>query len=93
MAEHDLGLLIAVLDALPRLSVTRAQGAARIPAIAIVGSADPLLDHSRRIAAWWPAVRLVELPGADHLTVLDRPELLAQIRILIGQSNAAASRR
>ncbi len=92
MAEHDLGSLIAVLDALPRLAVTRAQGDARIPAIAIVGTGDPLLDHSRRIAEWWPAVRLVELPGADHLTVLDRPELLAQIRTLIGHSSAAVSR-
>jgi pimeloyl-ACP methyl ester carboxylesterase len=46
----------------------------------VVGAEDVIVSHSRRLAQWWPAVRLVEVDGADHLTILYHPELVAQIR-------------
>jgi pimeloyl-ACP methyl ester carboxylesterase len=54
--------------------------APRVPALVAVGSADPLLEASRWLAKRWPNARLLEVAGADHLTVLFRPELLAAMR-------------
>jgi pimeloyl-ACP methyl ester carboxylesterase len=80
MADNDRGSLAAVMQALGRLIIPRSQPDVRIPLTVVVGTSDPIVSHSRRLAQWWPAVRLVEVDSADHLTILFHPELVAQIR-------------
>jgi pimeloyl-ACP methyl ester carboxylesterase len=81
LANNDFGSLVAVFRALPAITITeRAASVARIPALAIVGTGDPLLDESQWFAAQWPQARLITLPNVDHFAILFRPELPAQIR-------------
>ena len=46
-------------------------------------TADPLLEFSRAFVRWWPNVRLVEIPAADHATILEHPGLVAGIRSVV----------
>lgn len=80
VADNDRGALAAVMQALPRLIVPRTMPDVRFPVTVVVGTGDPILSHSRRLAQWWPVVRHVEVDRADHLTILYHPELVAQIR-------------
>jgi pimeloyl-ACP methyl ester carboxylesterase len=79
---NDLPSLIAVMRSLPDLAVPglRTPG---VPALAAVGTADPLHPLSVRLAKSSPAVSLLELDGADHISVLARPELVRAMRELI----------
>jgi hypothetical protein len=46
-----------------------------------VGTGDEVLvTNARDLATWWPQARLLEIAGADHISVLRRPELLAAVR-------------
>ncbi len=61
-------------DVLPRLS------AVAVPALVLVGSEDRSLppERSRRLAAGLPQARLVEVPGAGHLSALEQPEAVTR---------------
>jgi pimeloyl-ACP methyl ester carboxylesterase len=81
MATNDAASMAAVLRAFGGFTVGQAGAAtARVPALVVVGTADGLVEPARRMAIWWPGARLVEVPGADHMGVLPRPELLAAVR-------------
>jgi pimeloyl-ACP methyl ester carboxylesterase len=85
LAANDMGSLIAAMRAMGGLVVSReSAGGIRAPALVAVGTGDPLLPQSRAIAAWWPAARLLEIPGVNHFDVLLRPEVIGGIRVLIG---------
>jgi pimeloyl-ACP methyl ester carboxylesterase len=67
-----LNVLAAVdgrADLLPSL------GRIAVPALVVVGAEDRALPpaRSRRLAAALPSARLVEVPGAGHLSVLEAP--------------------
>jgi pimeloyl-ACP methyl ester carboxylesterase len=51
-----------------------------------------LLVNGRALAARWPGARLLEVPGADHFSVIARPEVLAAVRALLRQASAPAAR-
>jgi pimeloyl-ACP methyl ester carboxylesterase len=81
MAGNHAASMAAVLRAFGGVTIGHAGAAtARVPALVLVGTADGLAEPARRMAAWWPGARLVEVPGADHMGVLSRPELLAAVR-------------
>ena len=81
MATNDAASLAAVLRAFGGFTVGQAGAAtARVPALIVVGTADYFAEPARRMAAWWPGARLVEVPGADHMGVLPRPEVLTAVR-------------
>ncbi len=82
MAQNDLASLIAVMGSLGALDVTTGR-APKVAALIICGTADSLLPASRKLAAWWPGARLVEVPGANHATIIDSPDTLAAIRVMI----------
>ena len=83
LASHDLGSLVASVRAFPALAIPSATPVkGRFETLALVGTADPLLEFSRAFVRWWPNARLVEVPGADHATILDHPSLVAEIRTL-----------
>jgi non-heme chloroperoxidase len=58
----------------------------RVPTLIVVGTADPLLPASRWAASWWPGARLLEVPDADHVTILYDPATLAGMRSLMRTS-------
>ena len=74
--------LAAVIGSVSSLALPPSTGAAvrGVPALVLVGSADPLITQARWLASWWPRARLIEVPGADHGSVIDRPEVWAAIR-------------
>jgi pimeloyl-ACP methyl ester carboxylesterase len=78
---NDLPSLIAVMRSLPDLVVPRAKALA-VPTIVAVGTGDPLLPLSVALAAGSNA-KLVEVKGADHLTILRSPELQSALRELL----------
>jgi pimeloyl-ACP methyl ester carboxylesterase len=82
LAVNDRGALIATLvNPLP----VRAADASRLkaPTVAMVGTADPLVDDSRALKAWWPNIRVVEVQGSNHADIVYRPEVLAETRALL----------
>ena len=90
LASHDLGSLVASVRAFPALAIpssTPVKG--RFATLAIVGTADPLLEFSRGFVRWWPNVRLVEIPAADHATILEHPGLVAGIRSVVSEETRA----
>lgn len=81
LRDNDFGSLVAVFRAIPGLVVTEASArGARVPALAIVGTGDPLLDESQWLATRWPQARIITLPNVDHFAILFRPDLPAQMR-------------
>jgi pimeloyl-ACP methyl ester carboxylesterase len=81
MAHNDLASLKAVMRAMGGLTVERNRARSiGVPAVAVVGTTDPLLPQSQAIVSSWPGARLVEVPTATHMTVLSNPAVLAAVR-------------
>jgi len=85
-AASDLLAHAALMRARRALLVTDAEIAAvRVPAVAVVGTADPALPRVKAMQAVWPALELQVVPGAAHPTVHERglprrAEFVAAIR-------------
>jgi pimeloyl-ACP methyl ester carboxylesterase len=85
-AVNNLFAHAALMRARRALLVTDAEIAAvRVPALAVVGAADPALPRVRAMQAVWPGLELQVVPGAAHPTVHERglprrAEFLAAIR-------------
>jgi pimeloyl-ACP methyl ester carboxylesterase len=82
LAANDLASLVAVFRAFGGLQIGQAgAAAARVPALVAIGTGDAVLvPNARALATWWPQARLLEIAGADHVSVLRRTELLAAVR-------------
>lgn len=65
MAYNDSASLIASWRSLVALDITAGPPPA-VRALVMCGTADRALPNSRRIAAWWPGARLVEVPNATR---------------------------
>lgn len=93
MRANNPATVAAAMRSMDALTIRpSATGVARVPALIIVGSADPLAPQSRWIASWWPRARLVEVPNADHLSILYTPQVLAAMRSLMREQRAALLR-
>jgi pimeloyl-ACP methyl ester carboxylesterase len=94
LAANDLASLVAVFRAFGGLQVGQAGAAtARVPALVAIGTGDEVLvTNARNLAAWWPQARFLEIAGADHVSVLRRPELLAAVRAQLQVRTASAHR-
>jgi pimeloyl-ACP methyl ester carboxylesterase len=68
--ENDLCQLIRLPD--------RPPGGLGVPALILHGTLDKnaSIEHARQLAAVMPSARLVEVPGADHLGLILRTDLL-----------------
>jgi len=64
-------------------------GTVRVPALVAVGSRDPLLPQCRWLASVWPGARLLVVEGADHGSIIGRPELWVAVRTLVRARTAA----
>lgn len=84
--ESDLRAHAALMRARRALLVGDAEVAAlRVPALAVVGSADPALPRVEAMRKRWPGLEVEVVPGAAHPTVHERglprrAEFLAAIR-------------
>lgn len=82
--RNDPKAVSAAMRSMGRLSVLPAASSTiRAPALVVVGAGDPLVPQSRWVASWWPAARLLEVPEADHITILYHPATLAAMRSLM----------
>lgn len=84
--ESDLLAHAALMRARRALLVTDAEIAAmRVPALAVVGGADPALPRVKAMQKRWPGLEVEVVPGAAHPTVHARglprrPEFVRAIR-------------
>ena len=71
--EAYIDVMKAIFD---RIDFTREAAAIRAPALVIWGEEDDVtpLPHSQQIAEIIPGARLETIPGAAHISNLDRPE-------------------
>src|SRR5262245_46054618 len=85
-ASNDVRAHAALMRARRALLVSDAELAAvQVPALAIVGAADPALPRVKAMQAAWPRLEVQVVAGATHPTVHERglprrPEFLAAIR-------------
>jgi len=85
-ASSDLRAHAALMRARRALLVSDAEIAAvRVPALAVVGAADPALPRVQAMRKRWPGLEVNVVPGAVHPTVHERglprhPGFLAAIR-------------
>ena len=84
LVANDLPSLIGVMSSGRELHIT-ASRVPEVPSLIICGTNDRLLPASRQLAAWWSGSRFVELPGADHVTVLESRGTVDAMRALIGR--------
>ena len=82
MAANDPRALRAVLPTLGALTVGLSHAPA-VPVLIAAGGVDPLREYSHALASHWPRARMLDLPTANHVTILSRPQVLAGIRELI----------
>jgi len=88
--DNDREALAAVARALPGLTLDWALvQQSRVPVLAVIGTADPLLVHSRRLVSRWPGARMVEVPGGDHV---DITSLTATVEAIRHTASSAESR-
>jgi len=81
MAANDRDMMIGVMRTFGAVTVGQEGAAtASVPALVAVGDVDVLAAQARDLAGWWPHARLLEIPGADHVSILWNPETLAGIR-------------
>ena len=94
MAAGDRVMMIGVMRSFGGFTVGQ-QGAATasVPALVAVGAADVLAAQARSLAGWWPHARLLEIPGADHVSILWNPEALAAIRAQLQVASTEPSAR
>jgi len=84
VAANDVKALAAYNRSRRALVVTPAQLAAvRVPALAIIGTADPNVDGVRNLPKVMPQVKVAIIDGAEHggeRGILRRPEFIATLR-------------
>jgi pimeloyl-ACP methyl ester carboxylesterase len=80
-SRQDLAALAAVARSIPDLKITGAQVATiKVPAIAIIGSDDPLIDGVNKLKKAMPALKVIPVDGASHATVFGRPEFIQALQ-------------
>jgi pimeloyl-ACP methyl ester carboxylesterase len=61
--------------------ITDAQVAAiKVPTIAIIGSADPLIEGVNKLKKAMPTLKVVPVEGASHITAFGRPEFIQALQ-------------
>lgn len=73
--------LVAMTRAMGNLMIDSARvRTLSVPVLVAVGTADDLLDNSRRYAAWWPGSRLIEVSGIGHGGIARQPAVVRAVR-------------
>jgi pimeloyl-ACP methyl ester carboxylesterase len=81
LQHNDARALAAVMRGTANLEPEEAKlRANHLPALAIVGERDPVKDEMENLVAVLGSVKLVVIPGANHLDAFGRPEFLSAIK-------------
>jgi pimeloyl-ACP methyl ester carboxylesterase len=79
MKSNDLPSLIATLRSLPKLALAGLSKNGNT-ALLIAGTGDPLFPLSPAFATQSPGAKIVEVAGADHVSVITNPAAVTAIR-------------
>jgi pimeloyl-ACP methyl ester carboxylesterase len=79
MAHNDVASLTAALQSMGDLASPLAREPA-LPIFIAAAGIDPLGPTSHELARRWKNARLLDMPSANHATILAQPELLAVLR-------------
>jgi pimeloyl-ACP methyl ester carboxylesterase len=83
-AFNDTKALAAVVRGWKDLAVTSAElKANRVPTLAIVGGNDPLKKSVDALDGRLAHLKIVVIPGADHLTAISRPEFIRALKAFL----------
>jgi pimeloyl-ACP methyl ester carboxylesterase len=83
MAANDSVVMITTMRSFPALSIsTSTMAGASVPVFVTVGGRDPLAPHSRTLAKHWPKAQFLEVPGVDHVAIVNHPQVIAGIRAI-----------
>jgi pimeloyl-ACP methyl ester carboxylesterase len=82
MKSNDLPSLIAVLRSLPDLAIP-GLGNAGVKSLVAVGTVDPLHPLSAPFAKASSGAQLIEVEGADHITIATNAQVVAAMRELL----------
>jgi pimeloyl-ACP methyl ester carboxylesterase len=94
MAASDRDMMIGVMRTFGAITVGQeGAAAASVPALVAVGDRDVLAAQARALAGWWPHARLLEIAGADHVSILWNPATLAGIRAQLRVASTASPAR
>ncbi len=81
LSGKDTAALAAVARSLRDLKITEAQVAAiKVPTLAIIGTADPLIEYVNKLKKAMPALKVVPVEGARHITAFGRPEFIQALQ-------------
>lgn len=81
LAGQDLAALAAVVHSFVDSAVTEAQVAAiNVPTIAIVGTADPLIEGVNKLKKAMPKLNVVAVERATHISAFGRPEFIEALQ-------------
>ena len=84
MMQNDSASMVASWQSMGGLAVPAERiRQNNVPAFIAVGGSDPIAPLSRDLARQWPNARFLEVPGADHITVMQRPDVYAGIHTLV----------
>ena len=84
MRVNDSVSMVTTMRSFGGLAITsKTMAAASVPVLVAVGGGDPLAPFSRTLAKQWPKAQLVDLPGVDHVQIINRPEVLAGMRAIM----------
>ncbi len=88
---NDLPSLIAVMRTLPELAIAGLPSKT-MPVVIAVGTVDPLHPLSVQFAKSSPAAKLLEIEGADHITIAANPDVIQAMRNAIGAKPVGTGR-
>lgn len=81
LAGQDISALAALRRADIANAVTGEQVAAiNVPTIAIIGTADPLIEGVNKLKKAMPKLKVVTVEGASHMTAFGRPEFIGALQ-------------
>jgi pimeloyl-ACP methyl ester carboxylesterase len=81
LAGQDTAALAAVSRGLPELAFTESQAAAiKVPTIALIGTADSFIEGIKKLKNAMPALKVVEIQKATHMTAPAQPEFIAALQ-------------
>lgn len=80
LAGKDTAALAAVARGFTDLAFTESQAAAiKVPTIALIGTDDPLIEVVKKLKTAMPALKVVGIQKANHMTAPPRPEFIAAL--------------
>jgi pimeloyl-ACP methyl ester carboxylesterase len=84
MMQNDSASMVASMQGMGGLAVAPDRiSQSSVPVFIAVGGADPLAPLSRYLAQRWPSSRYLEVAGADHITIMAKPEVFAGMRAIV----------